>query len=133
VGEPTPWVGESVAWVAFLISSWPSLDDFLDANIYNGYVKRLIISHKINNKLKHVQEEQRWGKVYTKWARVRNCKKKCGTNPASNDPIPLSAISILYEGDTSDLLAELRASHVQTAMYRYPREVTGTGTHFPIM
>ncbi len=106
---------------------------YWQTHIYNGYVKRLIISHKINNKRKHVQEEKRWGKVYTKWARVRNCIKKCGTNPDSNEPIPLSAVPILYEGDTSDLLAELRASHVQQVMYRYPRVVTGTGAHFPIM
>jgi hypothetical protein len=106
---------------------------YWQTHIYNGYVKRLIISHKINNKRKHVHEEKRSGKVYTKWAKVRNCIKKCGANPASNEPIPLSAVPIVYEGDTSDLLAELRANYVQAAMYRYPRVVTGTGTYFPIM
>jgi len=106
---------------------------YWQTHIYNGYVKRLIISHKIYNKHKHVQEDKRWGKVYTKWAKVRNCIKKCGTNPASNEPIPLSAVPILYDGDTSDLLAELRANFVQAAMYRYPPVVTGTGTHFPVM
>jgi hypothetical protein len=104
---------------------------YWQTHIYNGYVKRLIISHKINNRCKH--EEKRWGKVYTKWAKVRNCIKKCGANPTSNEPIPLSAVPIVYEGDTSDMLAELRANYVQAAMYRYPQIVTGTGTHFPIM
>jgi len=69
----------------------------------------------------------------TKWAKVRNCIKRCGANPASNEPLPLSAIPIVYVGDTSDLIAELRANYVQASMYRYPRVVTGTGTHFPIM
>ncbi len=103
----------------------------LAPGIYNGYVKRLIISEKLNHKRKH--EEKRWGKVYTKWAKVRNCIKRCGANPASNEPLPLSATPIVYEGDTSDLIAELRANYVQASMYRYPRVVTGTGTHFPIM
>ena len=104
---------------------------YWQTHIYNGYVKRLIISEKLNHKRKH--EEKRWGKVYTKWAKVRNCIKRCGANPASNEPLPLSATPIVYEGDTSDLIAELRANYVQASMYRYPRVVTGTGTHFPIM
>jgi hypothetical protein len=88
--------------------------------IYNGYVKRLIISHKINNRKRHTPNEKPWGSVFTKWAKIRNCINRCGTNPASREPIPLSAVPILYENDTRNMLSELSASYVQYAMYRHP-------------
>ena len=93
-------------------------------NIYNGYVKRLVITHKPDSKIKHLPDESRpWGKVFTKWVRIRNCINRCGVDPNNKEPIPLSAIPILYEGSANDMLAELRANFVEHVTFRYPFQI----------